>query len=154
MGVFFYFRNLDEEDDDLIVDDSIKKKESGDVVVASSEDTITYMVDIKGEVNSPGIYSMPSSSRVIDVVMKAGGFTEGADTSVINLSKKIQDEMVIIIYSHDQVENFYETLEREKQVLNQCKSMDGNLVNGACIESDTVTTSKVNINTAGKDWRC
>lgn len=49
----------------------------------------TYMIDIKGEVVSPGIYELENTSRVIDVINKAGGLTKNADTTVINLSKKI-----------------------------------------------------------------
>ena len=68
-----------------------------------------YKVDIKGQINMPGIYSLKSNSRVIDVITLSGGLTENADTSVINLSKKIKDEMVIIVYSYDEVANFKKT---------------------------------------------
>ena len=81
--------------------------------------------------------------------MKAGGLTENADTSVINLSKKVQDEMVIIIYSRDEVSNFREVKEIEKQVNDKCSQVDENsLINNACIESSTNTPSKISINTA------
>ena len=76
-------------------------------------------VDIKGEIINPGIYSMPMSSRVIDVIEKAGGLTVNANTTVINLSKKISDEMVIIIYSNEQVNNFKKTKEQELEIQTQ-----------------------------------
>ena len=81
--------------------------------------------------------------------MKAGGLTENADTSVINLSKKVQDEMVIVIYSRDEVSRFREVKEIEKQVNDKCNQKDeDSLINNACIESSTNTPSKVSINTA------
>lgn len=81
--------------------------------------------------------------------MKAGGLTENADTSVINLSKKVQDEMVIIIYSRDEVSRFREVKEIEKQVNDKCNQKDENsLINNACLESSTNTPSKISINTA------
>lgn len=113
-----------------------------------------YKVDIKGQVINPGIYSLNSNSRVIDVIEKAGGLTENADTSVINLSKKINDEMVIIIYSYDEVKEFGKTKEKEKQVLTECKSNEiYSLENNACIEIKETTTisGKININTATKE---
>ena len=107
-------------------------------------------MDIKGEINNPGIYELKSSSRVIDVIEKAGGLTENANTTVINLSKKITDEMVIIIYSNKQVEDFSKTKEIEKQVQNNCiNPSEESLKNDACItEKETTISGKVSINTA------
>ena len=106
-------------------------------------------VDIKGEVINPGIYSLPATSRVIDVIEKAGGLTANANTTVINLSKKITDEMVIIIYSNAEVIDFAKTKEIETQVQNSCIQKDENaLQNDACITENTTTSSKVSINSA------
>jgi competence protein ComEA len=55
------------------------------------------LVDIKGEVNNPGVYDMPGNARVKDVVEAAGGFTIEADQHMINLAQKVVDEMVIIV---------------------------------------------------------
>jgi competence protein ComEA len=109
-----------------------------------------YKVDIKGEVINPGIYSLEKDKRVIDVIALAGGLTENADTSVINLSKKINDEMVIIVYSHEQVTDFKKTKEIEKQVQEKCIQPDENsLRNDSCITTENSTqTGLININTA------
>ncbi len=71
----------------------IEKKESK----LKEEDIEKIIVDIKGEINKPGIYEMNNGNRIIDVITKAGGLTKNADTNSINLSEKIVDEMVIII---------------------------------------------------------
>ena len=109
-----------------------------------------YKVDIKGEIINPGIYSLEKDKRVIDVIALAGGLTENADTSVINLSKKINDEMVIIVYSKEQVNDFKKTKEIEKQVEEKCTQVDANsLRNDACITNQNSTqTGLININTA------
>ena len=110
-----------------------------------------YKVDIKGQINLPGIYTMKSSSRVIDVINEAGGLTDIADTSVINLSKKISDEMVIIIYSKEQVADFSKVKEIEKQVQDKCNQPDENaLINNACITNENIIT-KISINTSTKE---
>ena len=115
----------------------------------SQESTIKYQVDIKGEVINPGIYTMDSSSRVIDVIKAAGGLTENANTSVINLSKKITDEMVIIVYSNNEVEDFKKTKELEEQVSSKCKQNDKyGLENDACISSDAKLESLISLNDA------
>lgn len=133
-----------------------KKEETKELLVSKKEDTKkeissneTFKVDIKGEIINPGIYSLSSSSRVIDVIEKAGGLTPNANTTVINLSKKIIDEMVIIIYSNEQVQNFSKTKEVEQQVQQYCIQPDNNaLKNDACITESTNTSSKVSINNA------
>ena len=133
-----------------------KKEETKELLVSKKEDTKkepasneTFKVDIKGEIINPGIYSLSSASRVIDVIEKAGGLTQNANTTVINLSKKIIDEMVIIIYSNEQVQNFSKTKEVEQQVQQYCVQPDNNaLKNDACITESTNTSSKVSINNA------
>ena len=112
-----------------------------------------YKVDIKGQINNPGIYEVVISSRVIDVINLAGGLTVNADTSVINLSKKVIDEMVIIVYSKEEVTNFKKTKEIEQQVQNQCIQKDENsLKNDACISSNNnISTNKISINNATKE---
>lgn len=132
----------------------IVKKKSENKESAIKEEI--FKIDIKGEINNPGIYEMPKNSRVIDVINKAGGLTENANTSVINLSKKISDEMVIIIYSNDQVMDFKNTKKEEETLINKCEQKDDiSLKNDACIENDTTTDDSLNkqisINTATKE---
>lgn len=61
------------------------------------EDTSTVVVDVKGEVNRPGVYELEVEDRVIDAIEVAGGFTKNADESQVNLAQKVQDEMVISV---------------------------------------------------------
>ena len=104
--------------------------------------------DIKGEIMVPGIYDIEKDKRVMDVIAKAGGLTENADTSVINLSKKVQDEMVIIIYSREEVADFKKTKELEKNVQEKCIQKEENaLRNDACITQNQQISGKISINT-------
>lgn len=100
------------------------------------KDDLYYKVDIKGEIQNPGLYTLKDGSRVSDVIELAGGLTINGDTSVINLSKKISDEMVIIIYSKEEVQNFSVTKEVEKEVINQCQNSYEGVTNDACIHCD------------------
>ena len=66
------------------------------------EETTTMMpqncyVDIKGEVLHPGVYEFSCESRIQEVIKKAGGFTEEADETKINLAQIITDQMQIIV---------------------------------------------------------
>lgn len=129
----------------------LAKKESSNEKIETN--TKEVLVDIKGEVIVPGTYTLKANSRVKDVIAVAGGLSVNADTSVINLSKKVTDEMVIIIYSYDEVSNFKQTKELENTALKACSfSEDLQLKNDACIESEkntlTSETTQVSLNTA------
>ena len=54
-------------------------------------------VDIKGEVLRPGVYEFSCESRIQEVIKKAGGFTEEADETKINLAQKVTDQMQMIV---------------------------------------------------------
>ena len=144
---YFIFKNIMKSNNkkEVIVEEHIEKKKE--------EKNELLQVDIKGEIINPGIYELEESSRVIDVINKAGGLTENANTSIINLSKKISDEMVIIIYSNDEVNDFKKTKEIEEQVIDKCIQKDDNaLKNDACIEkSANEVSGKININIATKE---
>lgn len=52
---------------------------------------MTSTVHVAGAVKNPGVYNLPSSSRVIDAIEKAGGATENADLDQINLADYVSD---------------------------------------------------------------
>ncbi|EMF0556577.1 competence protein ComEA [Enterococcus faecium] len=89
--------------------------------------------DIKGSVKEPGIYSFSSEERVYDVLKRAGGLLEEADSDRINFSAKIEDQQVLYIPAVG---------EEPPEHLNQSASPEG--------KQSTADTepSKININTA------
>jgi len=48
-------------------------------------------VDVAGAVNNPGVYSLPSQSRVIDALRAAGNSVTGSDLSDLNLARVVKD---------------------------------------------------------------
>lgn len=58
---------------------------------------VDVIVDVKGEIKQPGVYHSNQNERVIDVIGRAGGLTDKADQTQVNLSAHVQDEMVIYI---------------------------------------------------------
>lgn len=116
-------------------------------------------VDIKGEVNKPGVYELEIGSRVYDAIKASGDLTENADTTLLNLSKNLTDEMVIIIYNKYEIEKLKKDLTTTKTVIQyiekECTCPD--TINDACMkkanEKETQTTEetlkdkKISINT-------
>ena len=58
---------------------------------SAGERTDDVVVYVSGAVASPGVLSLPSTSRVIDAIMAAGGATPDADLESINLARILVD---------------------------------------------------------------
>lgn len=49
------------------------------------------VVDVQGEVKTPGVYHLPTNSRVNDAIKAAGGPKQSADLSYINQARMVKD---------------------------------------------------------------
>lgn len=119
-----------EDDDEKIVEEKILKKK---------------FAEIKGEVKRPGVYEISDDTRVVDIIKIAGGLTKNADTSILNLSKKVTDEMSIKIYSKEEIKNALDSIEPktievikevEKVVEKECNCND------VCVKTDAYIENK------------
>jgi competence protein ComEA len=54
-------------------------------------------VQVAGAVQQPGVYSLARDSRVQDAIQAAGGLTQAADASQVNLAAKVKDGERIIV---------------------------------------------------------
>ena len=115
--IFVYVINNSSNNDNVYASNNVEAKEEKDedknVLVSK------YYVDIKGEVKNPGIYEVNSGTRINDVIKLSGGLTKNADVSIINLSKKVTDEMVIKIYSKKEVSDAKNSISNFQIFLNQ-----------------------------------
>lgn len=64
--------------------------------VSTTQETVIF-VDVKGAVKNPGVYQMKVGDRVKDALDAAGGLTEEADSQKVNLAKRLEDQMVIVV---------------------------------------------------------
>lgn len=72
---------------------------------AVSSESLIY-IDIKGAVIEPNMYALPAGSRMYDAIEKAGGLSEEAARDTINLAQLLEDQMLIYIYSLEEVREF------------------------------------------------
>jgi len=59
-------------------------------------------VHIVGEVVTPGMYQLPLGARLVDAVFAAGGLTELADNSSVNLARELSDGEQVFVSSVNQ----------------------------------------------------
>ena len=145
----YYFKFYKVNEIDVVEEVNIQNNEDK----IENVDSSNIYVDIKGYVEKPGVYSFNKSdnARVNDLILKAGGLRKDADTTLINLSKKLEDEMTIIIYSQREVNNYLNEKNTLKEKLELCELK---LKNNACIKENISNSNKkelVNINTASKE---
>lgn len=109
--------------------------------------TSKVYVDIKGSVKKPGVYQVSADSIVWDIVNLSGGFTKNAYTKNINLSQKVKDEMVIYVFSKNEMLKMNENVKTDTTCTTNIINYD------KCITTEKKETSTVlvNINTASKE---
>lgn len=134
----------------------VSNTDNPDTNEEKTDKIIKYNVDIKGAIKKPGVYQLDSNLTINDAINEAGGLTKEADTSLINLAKKITDEMVIIVYTKEEVKNSNLVQTVVKVVEKEC--VCPNIENDGCLNDeikDNITNKEdselININTATKE---
>ena len=68
----------------------------------TTTEVVNYVyVDVKGEVENPGVYRVSDKCRIFQVLEIAGGLNDNSDTSMVNLAAKVEDEQIIRIPKKD-----------------------------------------------------
>mgnify|MGYP004493528879 FL=1 len=111
-GVIYAFMNfnddkyIDSENNNLLVNETISEKNQ----------SIKIKAEIKGEVISPGVYEFDEGSRLKDLIDAAGGFSKKAYYDNINLSMKLKDEMVVVVYDKDNIKKKASSVDKPNNV--------------------------------------
>ena len=106
------------------------------------------------------VYELKDGSVVKDAIDVSGGLLGSANTEHINLSKKIVDEMVIIIYTNEEIQEMTEGSTSIKVVDKEC--ICPKIENNACIDNNNKyanisseinqsTYNKISLNNASKE---
>ena len=128
IGGLFYFNQSKTEDYSGVSFSNISNETNNKDEKAEKRHDEKIFVDVKGAVKHPGVFETTKDKRVKDLIEEAGGLLDDADTSTLNLSQKVKDQMVIYVLKHG---------EKPKQI------SDGG--------SSSSNTDVININTANKE---
>ena len=111
------------------------------------------VINVVGEVNNPGVVTLDEGARIIDAINAAGGKTDKADISEINLAYVLDDGVRLYIPSFSEM--------KEKKLDNSTNSKDtissdtgvSNIVTEevAVEKNNTNEIKKININKASKE---
>lgn len=147
--IFDLIKNDDSNNKDMVVLNDDKNNLDNDFKNGNSNEIDRIIIDIKGEVVYPGVYEIDNNTRIIDAINMAGGLTLDADTSGINLSSKIRDEDVIIIYSNNKDSEYYKDKKIDNKNDNFSVEDDGDNKNN---DKDEIVL--IDINTATSEELC
>ena len=128
IGGLFYFNKNKTEDYSGVSFSNISNETNNKDEKAENRHDEKIFVDVKGAVKHPGVFETTKDKRVKDLIEEAGGLLDDADTSTLNLSQRVKDQMVIYVLKHG---------EKPKQI------SDGG--------SSSSNTDVININTANKE---
>lgn len=98
----------------------------------STAEPVEIVVDVKGAVKNPGIYHLPSDSRIFQAIEAAGGTTDEADTNQLNMADFLTDGMAVVVPAKGE----------EASELQQTSGGTG---------GDSMGTGKVNVNRATEE---
>ena len=122
-----------------------KDKQEDEKDKSLEEEVTKVFVDIKGAVLNPGVYEIEKDKKIIDVVSLAGGLLEEANTTTINLAKKVQNEMVIIVYTNEEINKAMQDGQAINKIDNTC--VCPKIKNDACINNNTKNEENSESNT-------
>ena len=128
IGGLFYFNQNKTEDYSGVSFSNISNENNNKDEKDEDKHDEKIFVDVKGAVKHPGVFETTKDKRVKDLIEEAGGLLDDADTSTLNLSQKVKDQMVIYVLKHG---------EKPKQI------SDGG--------SSSSNADVININTANKE---
>jgi competence protein ComEA len=97
-----------------------KNSDSGEVSQAVKAPKI--YVHVAGSVRAPGIYQLDSGTRVYDAVLAAGGFTEKANQSSVNMARALTDGEQLVVSSESSGTSFQGATSSSLISLNQASA--------------------------------
>lgn len=119
----YYIYNLNEEESYEQLD-IISEKEDSKTTPNVENDEEEIIVHIAGEIKNPGIVRIKEGARIIDAIDQAGGLTENANITNINLAYVIEDGQKITIPSKDSIEeNKDENQETKEYIVTQTEGI-------------------------------
>ena len=152
----FLYKAFYTDDEDVIFEQNEQENESelqetdenqnSRLGILQEKKTVT--VHIVGEVNSPGVVTLEEGARIIDAINAAGGKTEDADLSKINLAYIIEDGIQIYVPNYNETSKIGENDEEKQIQYVKDGPGEGIIVTAEAQDNEEEKNTLVNINTA------
>ena len=68
------------------------------IVIEDATANLPVVVEVRGEVEDPGVVALSPGARLQDAIAAAGGLSKEADLSTLNLARRLRDgELVVVL---------------------------------------------------------
>ena len=155
-----------EQEDPTDTENGVSEKKSAQMQVDTGQETAaakqqpetseipeTIYVDICGAVTSPGVYELPSGSRVFQAIEKAGGYLPEAAASYLNRAKGLSDGQQIYVPTQEEVDSQTIPLTQDETaqdgVVQEGTAQTGTAADNTADGTETTQAGqRINLNTA------
>ena len=140
IGIYFIINNFEKNENEFEISNIEFEEDKIENINAEIEEKSQIIVHIAGEILNPGVISLDEGARIIDAINKAGGITNEADLSKVNLAYILEDAQKIYIPNVN-----------EKEII---ENMSSEIVKSGSTQENSNTGEKlkngekININTA------
>lgn len=97
IGIYFIINNFEKNENEFEISNIEFEENKIENINAEIEEKSQIIVHIAGEILNPGVISLDEGARIIDAINKAGGITNEADLSKVNLAYILEDAQKIYI---------------------------------------------------------
>lgn len=81
---------------------ALDERSAPPIVIEDAAATLPVVVEVRGEIEAPGVYELAPGARLQDAIAAASGLTKDADLSTVNLARRLRDgELVVILARPD-----------------------------------------------------
>jgi len=77
---------------------ALDERSAPPIVIEDAAANLPVVVEVRGEVEAPGVFALSPGARLQDAIAAAGGLSKEADLSTVNLARRLRDgELVVIL---------------------------------------------------------
>jgi competence protein ComEA len=77
---------------------ALDERSAPPILIEDASANLPLVVEVRGEVAAPGVFALSPGARLQDAIQAAGGLSNEADLSTVNLARRLRDgELVVIL---------------------------------------------------------
>lgn len=76
---------------------ALDERSAPPIIIEDAAANLPVFVEVRGEVEAPGVFALSPEARLQDAIAAAGGLSREADLSTVNLARRLRDGELVVI---------------------------------------------------------